>query len=250
MNTLPLEKIGLTRNEANVYIALLRLGQTTTGPLVKESKVSRSKVYDILERLKNKGLISYILKENIKYFSASNPRNIIDYLSSREDEIRKSKKIIEGILPSLDLYQNIGKEKRIAEIYIGYKGMENIFNVLIDELDPNEKWYALGAGKAGETNIRIRRYFDRLHKKRIEKGVKSLIIFNETSRGSFPTQENSKYVEARYLNQSTPAAINIYKNNTIIAILVENPISILISKKEVAESFKEHFKIMWKMAKD
>jgi sugar-specific transcriptional regulator TrmB len=45
-----LEEIGLTEGESKVYLALLKLGATKTGPLIKEADVSSSKVYKILER--------------------------------------------------------------------------------------------------------------------------------------------------------------------------------------------------------
>ena len=79
-----LEKIGLTNSEAKTYVALLKLGQTTAGPIVSEAKVTRSKIYDILERLKNKGLVSYITKKSTKHFSATSPENILHYLEEKE----------------------------------------------------------------------------------------------------------------------------------------------------------------------
>ena len=75
--------------------------------------------------------------------------------------------------------------------------------------------------------------------------MKSRIIFNESSRGLFVSQEKSKLVEARYLAGTTPAAINIYKDYTIIAILNQEPITFLIRNKETADSFREYFKVMW-----
>ena len=65
MNTETLVSIGLTKGEADVYLTLLKLGNTTSGKIIKESKVSRSKVYDVLERLKQKGLVTEIIKKNV-----------------------------------------------------------------------------------------------------------------------------------------------------------------------------------------
>ncbi|MBS3102745.1 hypothetical protein J4458_04845 [Candidatus Woesearchaeota archaeon] len=48
-----LQRVGLTPGEAKIYLALLELGQSTTGPIVNKSKVSTSKTYKILERLEN-----------------------------------------------------------------------------------------------------------------------------------------------------------------------------------------------------
>ena len=248
MNIRPLEKIGLTKSEIGVYLALLKLGQTTAGPIVDEAKVTRSKIYDILERLKNKGLVSYITKQSTKYFSAANPNSILHYLEEKEKEIQEDKESVEEILPELLLQQTLSEKKKIAEIFIGIRGMENAFNVLIDDFDSKEVYYSFGAGK-GDNVKQIQLFFSRLHQQRVKKKVGSKIIFNESSRGLFGQQEKSKFVEARYLQGSTPAAINIYKNYTIIAILNKELITFLIQNKETADSFKEYFKVMWKTAK-
>ena len=55
MKLTKLRNIGLTEGEIKVYTGLIKLGETTTGPLVDESGVSLSKVYAILDRLAKKG---------------------------------------------------------------------------------------------------------------------------------------------------------------------------------------------------
>ena len=54
-----LEHIGLTKNEVKVYLALLDTGLTTTSAIIKETCINTSKVYESLERLLKKGLVSY-----------------------------------------------------------------------------------------------------------------------------------------------------------------------------------------------
>ena len=66
-----LRKVGLTDGESKVYLALLELGSSTTGPIVKEADIAKSIVYQILDRLIQKGLVSYIVKEKTKYFPKS-----------------------------------------------------------------------------------------------------------------------------------------------------------------------------------
>jgi len=248
METAFLEKAGLTKSEAKVYFALIKLGETTAGPIVDEAKVTRSKIYDLLERLKNKGMVSHIIKGSVMRFSAADPSNIISYLEEKEKEIRKQKESAKTIIEQFEKRYKKALEKKLAEIFVGMKGMENAFNVLIEEFDSKIPYFAFGAGK-GENAEQVMIFFSKLHLKRIEKRVKSYILFNETSRDLFKSQEKSRLVEARYLEQSTPSAINIYKDYTIIAILSEEPITILIRNKETADSFREYFKIMWKIAK-
>ena len=70
MDTTLLEELGLTKNESKVYLALLELGSTAAGPLIKKIGMHRAAVYDIIDLLTGKGLVSYVIKANRKYFEA------------------------------------------------------------------------------------------------------------------------------------------------------------------------------------
>ena len=45
-----LEDVGLTKGEARVYISLVKKGPSTVGPIVKESGVAYSKIYEVHQR--------------------------------------------------------------------------------------------------------------------------------------------------------------------------------------------------------
>ena len=68
MNLMELEllkEIGLTDSEIKVYIALLELGSSSKGPIVDKSHVASSKIYELLEKLMQKGLVTQVLKSNV-----------------------------------------------------------------------------------------------------------------------------------------------------------------------------------------
>lgn len=69
-----LDALDLTEGERKVYGALVELKNSTTGPIYENAKVSQSKVYEILKRLKDKGLVSHITKGNITYWQPANPK--------------------------------------------------------------------------------------------------------------------------------------------------------------------------------
>ncbi|MEM4152831.1 MAG: helix-turn-helix domain-containing protein [Candidatus Pacearchaeota archaeon] len=94
MYELLLEKAGLTKGEAKVYLTLLKIGETTTGNIIKESGLSGSKVYEIINRLIKKGLVSFIVKERTKWFKAATPRKLLEYLDMKTKELNKIKKRI------------------------------------------------------------------------------------------------------------------------------------------------------------
>src|SRR3712207_8461596 len=65
-----LTQLGLTDGEARVYLSLLKIGLSKVGPIVRDSHVSYSKIYDVLERLGIKGLVSHVIIDDVKHFNA------------------------------------------------------------------------------------------------------------------------------------------------------------------------------------
>ena len=84
-----LEKIGLTKNEVKIYLKLLELGLTTSGAIIKKTGIHNSKVYDGLERLANKGLVTHVIISNIKNFKAVSPDRLLDFLEDKKNNINK-----------------------------------------------------------------------------------------------------------------------------------------------------------------
>jgi len=82
-----LKSIGLTGGEIKVYLALLELGTSSVGKIIKRSGISGSKTYEVLDRLSNKGLVNSIIKNNVKYFEPSSPDKILSYLEEKQEDI-------------------------------------------------------------------------------------------------------------------------------------------------------------------
>ena len=66
-----LEQLGLSKGEGKVYLALFDLKEGTKYSIAKEAGVSASKVYEILDKLIKKGLVSTILQNQVKHFYPS-----------------------------------------------------------------------------------------------------------------------------------------------------------------------------------
>src|SRR3989344_588720 len=143
MDIQAMKEAGLTEGESKVYLSLIELGPSTTGPIIEKSKVAKSIIYQLLEKLIQKGLVSYITKEKTKYFQASDPQKIIDYIEENEKKLQENKKKIEDILPSLLTKQN-SSNKQIAVIYEGFKGMITVHEHTYDKLSKGEEFFYLG----------------------------------------------------------------------------------------------------------
>jgi HTH-type transcriptional regulator, sugar sensing transcriptional regulator len=248
MNTKLLEQIGLTQGETKVYLTLIKLGETKTGPLAREAEVSSSKVYKILDRLIKKGLAGHVIKGKIKYFSALEPKRILEYMDKREQEEKEKKELIKKLIPELELSQKSAKQPE-AVVYNGVKGVTNFFRNILDELNKGEEYYVIGA-TYGENIPGIREFFHNYHKERSSKGIKVKMLANYETKGNIE-KTTQKIADIKYLPShfTSNMQITFYKNKAFIAIWSENPTGFLMENIEAVKSFKSYFETLWKIAK-
>ena len=244
MNTTLLENIGLTRSEIAVYLALLELGSTTTGKIVDKSKASSSKIYEILDRLMQKGLVSYIIKSGTKYFEAAPPERILDYMEEKENKIIEQKSELKKLLPELELKRKLSKYKTEATIFKGVKGGETAFKYAVNCMKKGDEWLAF---VITFNNINYFHTITKIHKGRVKKGLKARLIMNERHRQLSKERGEIPFTETKFVpdEQQTPTIVNIIGDITIINIMTEDVTVFMIENKEVAESFRLQFEKLW-----
>lgn len=239
-----LKEIGLPENEAKIYLTILELGSALAGEITKKSGINRTNVYDALDRLIEKGLASYIIESNRKYFEATEPEKIISFLDEQEKQIQNKKELIKKILPEIQTKRILSKQTLEATIYKGKKGLKSIAE---DSLNSKEM-FVYGAEAKFEEFFPY--YFKHWHDKRKKLKIKAKIIFNEKIRHK---RQNKKLplLEMRFSKtlEETPAMTWIYGDKTAIVVWGEQPVITLIRSKEVAKSYKQFFEILWKNAK-
>ena len=248
MNPKLLEEIGLTEGESKVYLALLRLGSTKTGPLAKESGISSSKVYKVLDRLVKKGLAGHVTKGKIMYFSAMEPKRVLEYMEEKEKELEKKKDLIKELIPQLEIEQKLAKTATNAVVYEGFKACTNLFKNILDDLKSGDTYYVIGAGY-GNTSA-LRPFFHNHHKRRADKKIKLKMLANFDVKNNVepPTKRNA---EIRYLPQYliTNMEIVFYKDKAFIAMWTKSPSGFLIKNQEAVNSFRSYFDAFWKIAR-
>ncbi|MFC1691843.1 TrmB family transcriptional regulator, partial [Nanoarchaeota archaeon] len=122
-----LKDLGFTEGEIKVYYALFDLGETTVGPISKKSGVTHAKVYPILEKLINKGLVSHVIKSNRKYFSAINPESLLEYIDKKVRNLEEEKEKIKEIIPALLAKQKEQEKVQYSRVFEGMKGLKSLF---------------------------------------------------------------------------------------------------------------------------
>ena len=250
METKLLKEIGLTEGEIKTYLALLKIGKTSTGFIAKESQVSRSKLYSILDKLEKKGLVSHVEENNVMYFIASEPAKIKDWIKTKEEQIKNLEKEFEEFLPQLESYNQENQKEQKVSFYQGLKGLTTAHEHTYLKLKKGDEYYYLGIPANQPKTHHL--YWQRDHERRIQAGIKCKLLFNkDTPKEIIKNRNKYKGCQARYITISikTPSYFLIYADTVMIAIASKEPIAIEITSEEIAESFKEYFKEFWKISK-
>jgi len=251
MNIRDLRKIGLTEGEIRIYDALLELGETTRTMLAKKSGISPSKIYDVTNRMVEKGIISVVKKQGVLHFSAANPERLKDFLRRKEEEIQEERGIVEALMPSLLARYGETREQLDVEVFYGWEGMRTVYWDIVRALGKGDDNYIFGASM-GQDPEQADLFFSKYYREVERKGFRVNIIFNENVRGHRErtgSYEGHRRHRVRYLHQDTFSELNFYKDTVLFVMLLKKPIVIRVRNKEAADSFRKFFQTMWKQAK-
>lgn len=228
-----LENIGLTEGEAKTYLALLKLGTTSVNRIKETTKLHRTNIYDFIEKLINKGLVNYHIQKNVRFYSAVSPEKLLEYLQEKED-------LVKDFLPKLKSLQKTDNQELKVEVYKGREGIKTFFNDLIKT---KKNYVAFGVNEEEweeDYSILISQHF----RKEKEAGIKAKIL---TSTKAKMIYEHGEY---RYISEEFFSPIpTITYGNKICTIIWEPLTVIIISNKDLAESNRKYFELLWKKAK-
>ncbi|MBI2631943.1 helix-turn-helix domain-containing protein, partial [Candidatus Pacearchaeota archaeon] len=142
MNFEILKKIGLSEGEIKVYNALFEIGITSINNIHEKVGIDRRNIYDILNKLIEKGLVSYIEENGKRVFRTSNPDKILSYIEEKKSSLDEIKTEVMKIIPVMQDIFKSKKQKLFAELFKGAEGMKAVW----DDLLNYDAIYWIGSG--------------------------------------------------------------------------------------------------------
>ncbi len=242
-----LRNIGLTDSEIKVYLALLELGSTTKGPIVDKAKVASSKVYELLEKLVQKGLVSTVIRSGTKYFEAAPPIRLLDYIKEKEERLKEQEEQMQKLLPELELKRSMAGIGSETQVFKGMKGAKTAFDDILNELKKGDEYYVLGISKF---TPHFERFIIHFHNQRAKFGIKCKVLVNELAKDIGEKLGPVPFTQLRYLQKElfTPFVFIIYKDKTLISIGLDE-LFIQIKSKNLAEGLRTYADYMWSIGK-
>ncbi len=232
-----LAELGFSPSETKIYLHLVKSGASYANKISAETKINRTNVYEAIDRLISKGVLSFIKRNKVKWFEAKPPESLLSLIKGKEEELEKAKQ---------NLKEDISKMKMVpdnpsleANIFIGKKGLRMIFEEILEA----EKPIALIAATLQFREL-FGPYFELWHKRRIEKGIPQRSIFPISLKSRLEKRDLLvyKFINDKYTNPTTTI---LYGNICIFVQWSKEPVAIKISNKEIASSHLNYFNILW-----
>jgi HTH-type transcriptional regulator, sugar sensing transcriptional regulator len=243
-----LKNIGLSDNEAKVYLAMLELGPAPVLEIAAKAGINRPTAYFQIETLKKMGLVSSQNKGNKQLFVAESPDQL-EFIINRETKVIEQKKAeLSKVLPELKTLYNLAEDKPIVRFFEGLDGLIK----MQDEFLKSKPKEILAITSADDVFKVFPKQLETYTPERVKRKIHSRGIYT-SSKGDFlkatdkQMLRQTKYVKAEDL--PFHADITIFGNSVAIASLRGKLSGTIIEDKGIADSFKSLFEFNWKLIK-
>ena len=235
-----LQELGFSERETKVYLALIELGPSTIGPLAKKTKLQPSKIYETIEKLKDKGLVSYSIISKTKQFQAADPKEILNMIEEKKNKFQKTIQILEE-------KQKSNTTKAYSVVHEGFKNIQTFFNQIAESLTEDDYYYAFAYTKeyyAPTVANLFRNFHQKLEEKKLDDRILGHVDAKEVLQQVYKDNSNLKL---KFTENICPLLL-IFKDRTVYLPWNEQPIAIEIISKFVHDQHKEFFLGIWEDA--
>src|SRR3990167_7595892 len=238
--------VGLSKNEAKIYLALLELGKGTVSEITRKANLNRTTGYDVLDGLVAKGLASVSGKEPKQEYIAESPDKIEALLKREVNATEEHLKEIKNILPELKSIHNVTGRPKVRF----YEGTSGLIEVYEDTLTSHET--ILAYATVDDMHRALPKYFTEYYKRRADKGITIKAIIPKTEIGKERASHDKEEMRETALippdKYYFSPEINIYDDKVMIASWREK-LGIIIESAEIADAMKKIHELAWAEAK-
>lgn len=237
-----LRKLGLSPGEIKIYSALLNLGSSPLNKIHERTGIERRNIYDILNKLIERGLVTYITENKRKVFQISPPKNLIGYLENKEKDLESLKSDLSHHLPELNSKYQFKRTAISAEVYRGEEGIKAVWEDMLNFKDT----YWIGSGRY--IPKRFPGWFANWNRRRIEKKIWWHNLLRQEMR---PEKISFEFEKARFLPKEfskNPAVICIYGHKVINFTYGKDLFAFVVENQELAENYRSYHRYLWEKA--
>ena len=235
-----MRKIGFSEGEIKIYSALLELGNSPINKIHEKTGIERRNIYDILNKLIEKGLVTYSQENKKRSFNVSHPNKIIGYIEEKKKDLTNIEEEIEIILPNLVEKFNTKKVEINSEIFRGPEGIKAVWEDTLNY--PETRW--IGSGRY--VPKKFPNFFISWNKRRIRnKVIWYNLMRHEMSK---EVKESMNFEKIKFLPPEfsvNPTVTAIYGNKVAQFLYGDYLFVFVIESKDLAENYRAYHKYLW-----
>ncbi len=243
-----LKELGFSDGEIKVYSAVLDLGISSLNKIQEKTGIERRNIYDILNKLIERGLVSYTIEKGKRTYQCTHPNKLLEEVTKKKKSLHE----LETKIPKIkDLY-SLSKPEIRAEVYRGNEAIKSLLNEMLDY----KKSFWLGGNSFEEYNtvpkslqIWFSHWMDRRAKQKHI--MYDLVDYGTHLEGLEPgtTKEHKKHYYkycALPKDLRSPMVIVIFGNKVAQILWGTQPFAFVLESEKIQKSFMKYFKHFWK----
>ncbi|HRY82456.1 MAG TPA: helix-turn-helix domain-containing protein [Candidatus Moranbacteria bacterium] len=234
-----LQTIGLGKNEAQVYEALVKFGPCRAGVIINKLDIHRNLVYQSLETLIAKGFAVKVIKKNVWTFQITDPKSLLTSLKSKE-------MIAHEVIKQIQTFHHQASQQIV--VYEGIDSYRNYWMSSLEKIPEGSTIHCLGT----VNNESFFKLLGPFAKKYMELKIKKNIIWQtihfKITKSEIEMLKNfPELTRYRLWPKDIECAGNFnVTNNTIIIQSFVEPLRIIEIKDSIMVSvFQNYFDMMW-----
>lgn len=238
-----LRGLGLSENEAKVYLACLGLGSTTALKIAKSAEIKRPTVYSVIESLKSKGLISIEVHGFKQRFVVEKPEKLEEVLELKKQQFKK-------LLPDLQALQNAQGDGGFIKYFEGMEGIRSVYLSMIKDIKPHEDYLVIS--NAEELLKLDKEFFEDFFRKRAKLNINIRVLVQQNKAGEWLKSYSKNFnSQVKYLPLNTNLKTNlvIIPRRMLIHELTQPITGIVIENKRTIDMQREIFELLWNSIK-
>lgn len=240
-----LKNLGLSDTEAAIYKALVDVGPCFVAPLVRETHKHRQIIYNALNSLERKQLISVTKKNGKNFYSVGDPKRFL--IEAKQKELLAGRLVeqIEGALRK--------EKEHVVEVFRGPDSYRKGMASFRQHAEETEEYIVIRGESEGwfeYTRPFFKEHVDDL--KRIKrKGIDCLLLFFERERqlvkqflgSNIGDPYTCKIASNEY---RLPHSTWLAGDHIYILTPTPDPLIIHIKSKPMAHNYRDYFWNLWK----
>lgn len=243
-----LERLGFSEKEVKVYLTLIRLGAQTASVVGRVTGLNRTSVYDLMEALMGRGLVSSSKGKGRTVFQALSPQQLHSYLEREKEEavrrIERQQRLVDDLVPELMSLEHESTERPRVTFFEGDKGMRQAYEDTLSSKGP-----ILAYANVASMHQALPDFFPEYYQRRaVENKIPIRAIMPDNAASRARAKRDCEELRESLLvpekDYGFSPELNVYDNKVLIASWQEK-IAILIESQEVADLHRKMHQLAW-----